>query len=30
MPYALNLEERVLVRADDIITALERVLYRDG
>jgi pyruvate dehydrogenase E1 component beta subunit len=30
MPYAHNLEERVLVRADDIVTALKRVLYRDG
>lgn len=28
MPYALNLEERVLVRAEDIVTAAKRVLYR--
>jgi hypothetical protein len=28
MPYALNLEERVLVRAEDIVAAAKRVLYR--
>jgi pyruvate dehydrogenase E1 component beta subunit len=29
MPYALSLEERVLVRAEDVITAVKKVLYRD-
>jgi pyruvate dehydrogenase E1 component beta subunit len=29
MPYALPLEERVLVRADDIVRAVKKVLYRD-
>jgi len=29
MPYALNLEERVLLRAEDIVTAAKRVLYRE-
>jgi pyruvate dehydrogenase E1 component beta subunit len=28
MPYALPLEERVLVRAEDVITAVKKVLYR--
>ena len=28
MPYALPLEERVLVRADDIVRAVNKVLYR--
>jgi pyruvate dehydrogenase E1 component beta subunit len=28
MPYALPLEERVLVRAEDIVSAVKRVLYR--
>jgi pyruvate dehydrogenase E1 component beta subunit len=28
MPYALNLEEQVLVRAEDIVTAVKQVLYR--
>ncbi|MEY4512001.1 MAG: hypothetical protein RLZZ450_4123 [Pseudomonadota bacterium] len=28
MPYALPLEERVLVRAEDVITAVKTVLYR--
>ena len=29
MPYALNLEERVLVRAEDIVSAALRVLYQE-
>ena len=29
MPYALPLEERVLVRAEDIVTAVKKVLYRE-
>jgi pyruvate dehydrogenase E1 component beta subunit len=29
MPYALPLEERVLVRAEDVITAVKTVLYRE-
>jgi len=27
MPYAANLEERVLVRAEDIERAVKRVMY---
>lgn len=29
MPYALPLEERVLVRAEDVLTAVKKVLYRE-
>lgn len=29
MPYALPLEERVLVRAEDVVRAVKRVLYRE-
>jgi len=29
MPYALPLEERVLVRSEDVITAVKKVLYRE-
>jgi pyruvate dehydrogenase E1 component beta subunit len=29
MPYASPLEERVLVRAEDIVTAVKKVLYRE-
>jgi pyruvate dehydrogenase E1 component beta subunit len=29
MPYAAPLEDRVLVRAEDVITAVKKVLYRE-
>jgi pyruvate dehydrogenase E1 component beta subunit len=29
MPYAAQLEERVMVRAEDVVTAVKKVLYRE-
>ena len=29
MPYASPLEEKVLMRAEDIVTAVKKVLYRE-